>query len=110
MVNPQVKHPGTLGFMAVAESDPAQRVPVSSYHVLVRLMGEPGVQDEPIFQPSHQGPGSEVAFVELSRADASLDCAAARVAGNIARGNPDGAEWAEGIAIHQALRALRLRM
>ncbi|QRN98344.1 hypothetical protein JRI60_04580 [Archangium violaceum] len=192
VVNPQVKHPGTLGFVAVDESDPSQQFIVSSYHVLVRLMGEPGVQDEPIFQPSHQGPSSEVAFVELSRADARLDCAAARVAVNIqtsprilglgrpgpplvaqvgmrvvksglatgvtegvvtevngdrvrlecpqgfpedyelsdaadsgalwleletrapvalhARGNPDGAEWAEGIAIHQVLRALRLRM
>jgi len=192
VVNPQVKHPGTLGFVAVDEGAPAQRFIVSSYHVLVRLRREPGVQGEPIFQPSHQGPDSEVAFVELSRADAGLDCAAARVADSIqtspcilglgrpgppllaqvgmrvvksglatgitegvvtevngglvrleppkgfpedyelsdaadsgalwleletrapvalhARGNPDGAEWAEGIAIHQVLRALRLRM
>ncbi|MCY1077249.1 hypothetical protein [Archangium lansingense] len=192
VVNPQVKHPGTLGFVAVDESDPTQQFIVSSYHVLVRLMGQPGVEGEPIFQPSSQGPSSEVAFVELSRADPGLDCAVARVANNIrtsrhilglglpgtpqlaqvgmrvvksglstgvtegvvtkvsgdlvrleppegfpedyelsdvadsgslwleletrapvalhVRGNPDGLEWAEGIAIHQVLGALRLRM
>ncbi len=192
MVNPQVKHPGTLGFVAVDEVDPTQRFLVSSYHVLVRLQGQPGVEGEPIFQPSNQGQSSEVAFVDLSRADPRLDCAAARVADNIqasrgilglgqpgtprlaqvgmrvvksglstgvtegvvkavsgdlvrleppegfpedyelsdagdsgalwleiqtrtpvalhVRGNPDGPEWAEGIAIQQVLHALRLRM
>jgi endonuclease G len=190
VVNSQITHPGTLGFVAVDEGDPTQRFIVSNYHVLVRLMEQPGVQDEPIFQGS--GSDEAVAFVDLSRADTGLDCAAARVADNIetsrcilglglpgppmlaqvgmrvvksglstgvtegvvtevsgdrvrlevpqgfpeeyelsdladsgslwleletraavalhVRGNFDGPEWAEGIAIHQVLHALRLRM
>jgi endonuclease G len=78
--NERVDEVGTLGFVArSSRSDPARWI-VSCYHVLVGPPTRSPGPGEAVLQPSD---GTVIAAVDEGRADADLDCAAAKVAGGV---------------------------
>lgn len=81
ILNPNVAELGTLGFVATA--DGADRWLVSCYHVLGRKDLSAFTDGEPIYQPVDDA-NQLVARVATARADAQLDCAAARLEPGVA--------------------------
>jgi hypothetical protein len=78
IVNPLVRHPGTIGLIAWRDGQPHI---VSCYHVLCRLDGSPFVKDEGIYLTHDGSPQDLVAYVDGGLAD--LDVASARVAQDV---------------------------
>jgi hypothetical protein len=81
ILNPIVQKIGTLGFIATADGQ--DRWLVSCYHVLGRIDRSAFNDGEPIYQPIDDA-GNLVARVDVHRADAVLDCAAAKLEPGIA--------------------------
>ena len=80
IVNPNVGKVGTVGF--IATSDRQDRWLVSCYHVLGRIDFSPFNDGEPIYQPIDD-PQYLIARMSTARADAQLDCAAAKLEAGI---------------------------
>jgi endonuclease G len=74
----RVDEVGTLGFLAEKPDGGPEQWLVSCYHVLVGGTNTPPVDGESVLQPS--AGEAPVAFVDASRADPFLDCAAAKLA------------------------------
>lgn len=72
----RVAQVGTLGFLAQDNLGSPEYWIVSCYHVLVGRPDILPVPNEPVLQPCSGGPA---AFVDASRCDPVLDCAAAKV-------------------------------
>lgn len=78
--NERVGEVGTLGFVGrFSQGDPNRWI-VSCYHVLVGASNRTPVGGEEILQPSD---GAAIAAVDAGRADANLDCAAAKVVSGV---------------------------
>lgn len=77
IVNPVVNRLGTLGI--IATSDGQDRWIISAYHVLCRFDLSPFAASEPIHQPTDMGAATVIAMTDPNRADATADCAAAKV-------------------------------
>ena len=80
IVNPNVGKVGTLGFIGTADGQ--DRWLVSCYHVLGRIDFSPFNDGEPIYQPIDD-PQNLIARLSTARADAQLDCAAAKLEAGI---------------------------
>lgn len=76
ILNPIVNQIGTLGF--IGTSDGQDRWLVSCYHVLGRIDKSAFNDGESVYQPIND-PGNLVAKMDINRADAVLDCAAAKL-------------------------------
>lgn len=85
IINARVNEPGTLGLIA-ADAAGANWI-VSCYHVLCDSGLGPYMQDDVIYQPAAVANANQVAMTNKTKADAVLDCAAAKIQPGIAVSN-----------------------
>jgi len=81
IINKRIDEPGTLGMIA----NDAAGAPwiVSCYHVLCDTALGAFVQDDAVFQPAAVSAANQIAMTSKTKADAGLDCAAAKVQAGI---------------------------
>ena len=77
--NARIAEPGTLGYIAAASDADGTLWLLSAYHVLCNPNSQPYATDEPIYQPAAQSPANRIALTQSTRANPTLDCAAARL-------------------------------
>src|SRR5690349_9711818 len=85
IINARVNEPGTLGLIA-ADAAGANWI-VSCYHVLCDTALGPYVQDDVIYQPTAIANANQIAMTSKTKADATLDCAAAKIQAGIIGSN-----------------------